>query len=119
MVANWFLDISTNEEIRPSYGGTVSMEFRHRELNVSLTDWETKCAVSDVVRFDNSWNILACNTERLNATSTRCYCSKTGTFAVILTNKSQKNQLTHQKVIVNWLELSYKQHCANFTYFKC
>ncbi|KAK9878679.1 hypothetical protein WA026_023126 [Henosepilachna vigintioctopunctata] len=91
IVANWFIDSKTKTEIRPLFGNTLSMEFRHKAPNFSLRHWEARCAVAKFAMFDNSWDILACNTETLNETSTRCFCTKTGAFAVILTDKVQKS----------------------------
>lgn len=68
----------------------MSMEFQNLPTNSTSGHWETRCAIADFAMFENSWDISSCSTEELNETYTRCFCTKPGTYAVILTNKPQK-----------------------------
>lgn len=87
----WLFKLRDGDEIKQVRKFTIDIEFRHEPKNVSLSNWEFRCAAADFATFGYSWDpVGACRTEPVNETTTKCCCSRTGTFALILTTQTPK-----------------------------
>ncbi|KAI4461808.1 hypothetical protein MML48_5g00000862 [Holotrichia oblita] len=63
----------------------LSMEFSHPAKNSTLGLWNVNCAVTDFASYGYTWDVQGCRTRILDSSTTRCTCSRTGTFAVLMT----------------------------------
>ncbi|XP_071057708.1 uncharacterized protein [Onthophagus taurus] len=82
---------------------TVTMEFLHLK-NTTSDDWNINCAVSDFASYGYTWDLQNCRTRILDASASRCTCTRTGTFAVLMTKRptiaSPADDPVRQHVIV-------------------
>ncbi|KAK9753667.1 hypothetical protein QE152_g1872 [Popillia japonica] len=70
----------------------LSMEFSHPAKNSTLGLWNVNCAVTDFASYGYTWNVQGCRTRILDSSTTRCTCSRTGTFAVLMTKRPNYNR---------------------------
>lgn len=76
----------------------LSMEFSHQMKNTTLGLWNVNCAVTDFASYGYTWDVHECRTRILDASTTRCTCSRTGTFAILMTKKPDYVSLIRRRV---------------------
>ncbi|KAF5298135.1 hypothetical protein FQA39_LY02559 [Lamprigera yunnana] len=62
------------------------MEFSHSVVNTNMTKWRINCSVATYATYGYDWNIGDCYTILINATTTKCICSRQGTYSVLVTS---------------------------------
>ncbi|KAG5862182.1 hypothetical protein JTB14_001070 [Gonioctena quinquepunctata] len=67
----------------------IAIDFKH-ELNNNMNwsngeTWSVKCGYADLSTFTYTWDIHSCYTETLSDSKSRCICSRSGIFALLLT----------------------------------
>lgn len=72
----------------PKNPATHHMDFDHRPVpEGNYRTWTLNCAVTEFAAFSYGWEPQLCQTTIINSTRTRCECSTSGTFAVLLTKR--------------------------------
>lgn len=96
----------------------LSMEFSHPAKNSTLGLWNVNCAVTDFASYGYTWNVQGCRTRILDSSTTRCTCSRTGTFAVLMTKRPN-----YVSRAIPWLHFNVAQTriesiCVNYNGMK-
>lgn len=90
-IASNILEVSVGRDGRyinaPPGAIWLDLDIHHMIHNYSWEFWNTTCAVSDVAGSDNNWDMSSCITISYNSSLTKCTCSRTGTFVILLTTR--------------------------------
>ncbi|KAK4875869.1 hypothetical protein RN001_012291 [Aquatica leii] len=65
---------------------SFTMQFSHLVVNTNMTRWRINCSVATYATYGYDWNINDCYTSLINSTTTKCICSRQGTYAVLITS---------------------------------
>ncbi|KAB0802106.1 hypothetical protein PPYR_04292 [Photinus pyralis] len=64
---------------------SFAMQFDHYVVNTNITRWRINCSVASYATYGYDWNLNECHTIIINATVTKCVCSRPGTYTVLVT----------------------------------
>ncbi|GLH12057.1 Uncharacterized protein GBIM_16808, partial [Gryllus bimaculatus] len=79
------------KSIEPSSGTFwVDLELDHLIHDYNPEEWNVSCGVANSVTFEHSWELEGCTAQTTGLNSTRCRCSQSGTYAILLTTQPVK-----------------------------